>query len=289
MVWLGDNVYYFHKHYTSFQGMFTRNLKIRREFPSLSDFLATQPNYSIWDDHDYGWNDSDRKFPLKDSSIIVYKGFWPNPYPEKQSFQGNYFTFRSYDAEFFMTDDRWYRDNEGDTAGPFLGKEQVAWLEDKLLKSDAAFKFICVGSQVLNDSHYGETYAKNPVERNGLFDFIANNNIKGVIFLTGDKHYSELCKRNWKGYPLYDFTSSPLTSPITPGKVLGLFHNPYTIKGSALYKRNFGKITLTGPAGSRSCKLEIYGRGGQKKWSYQIQAEELQRNGKPNPSDSVHP
>ncbi len=276
MVWLGDNVYYFHKHYGSYQGMFGRNLKIRRGFISLSGFLAAQPNYAIWDDHDYGWNDSDKKFPQKDSSLIVFKGFWPNPYAEKEDFKGNYFTFRYYDAEFFMTDDRWFRDSEGDTAGAYLGKEQLAWLKDKLLHSDATFKFICTGSQVLNDSYFGESYAKYPHERNNLFDFIATNNIKGVIFLTGDKHYSELSLRNWKGYPLYDFTSSPITSPVVPAKFLGFYHNSYSVPGSILYRKNFGKISLTGPVGNRSCKMEIYGRGGHKKWEYIIDASELQ-------------
>jgi len=55
---------------------------------------------------------------------------------------------------------------------------------------------------VLDDSYWGESYAKYPKERNDLFDFIAANNIKGVILLTGDRHYAELSKRNWKGYTL---------------------------------------------------------------------------------------
>ncbi|MFN8288373.1 MAG: alkaline phosphatase D family protein [Chitinophagales bacterium] len=275
MVWLGDNVYYFNKHYNSYQGMFNRNLKIRNTFPLLADFLNNQPNYAMWDDHDYGWNDADRKFPLKDTSLVVFKGFWPNPYNEADTLKGNYFTFRYYDAEFFMTDCRWYRDPEGDTAASFLGPEQVTWLENKLKASDATFKFICVGSQVLNECFYGESYAKYTVERNRLFDFIANNNIKGCIFLTGDKHYAELSKKDWKGYPLYDFTSSPLTSPILPVRYLGIYKNYCSISETILYKKNFGKISISGPAGNRVCKFELFGKGGKKKWEYFINANAL--------------
>ena len=112
-----------------------------------------------------------------------------------------------------MTDDRYYRAPKGDTSGDFLGETQMVWLKNKLLMSDATFKFICIGSQVLNDNNFGESYADYPRERNDLFDFIARNNIKGVIFLTGDKHYAEICKRDWHGYPLYDFTSSPYYKP----------------------------------------------------------------------------
>ncbi len=226
MVWLGDNIYYIYKkQYSSYEHMFKRQLDTRKYYRKFyRDFLANQPNYAIWDDHDYGPNDSDRRFGLKDSSMKVFKGFWPNEYPGQDNFKGNYFNFRYYDAEFFMTDDRYYRAPKGDTTGDFLGETQMVWLKNKLLMSDATFKFICIGSQVLNDNNFGESYADYPKERNDLFDFIAKNNIKGVIFLTGDKHYAEICKRDWHGYPLYDFTSSPITSPPLPRRI---FHAYY--------------------------------------------------------------
>ncbi|HWB64383.1 MAG TPA: hypothetical protein VG603_12785, partial [Chitinophagales bacterium] len=67
-------------------------------------------------------------------------------------------------------------------------------------------------------------------------------------------------------------------SPVVPGKYLGLYKNSYSVPGSILYKRNFGKISISGPAGNRNCKLEIYGRGGQKKWEYNINSNELRKN-----------
>ena len=277
MVWLGDNVYYIGKQWTNYDRMFKRNLDVRMGFIELREFLAALPQYATWDDHDYGWNDSDRKFPVKDSSLVVFKGFWPNPYPEKQTFPGNYFTFKYYDTEFFMTDDRWYRAPPGDTAGDFLGKDQLAWLKDKLLKSRATFKFVVVGSQVLDDSYWGESYAKYPVERNDLFDYIVSNNIKGVILLTGDRHYAELSKIDWKGYPIYDFTSSPLTSPVINYTRMKGFHNTYNVEGTKLYKRNFGKVLLSGPAGNRVCRLALYGIGGKLIWTHDIKSSELQQ------------
>jgi alkaline phosphatase D len=281
MVWLGDNIYYLGKQYTSYDRMFMRNLNVRTGFIELREFLASTPNYATWDDHDYGWNDSDKKFPFKDSSLVIFKGFWPNPYPVKQPFKGNYFTFKYQDAEFFMTDDRFYRDSPGDTAGDFFGNAQIDWLKDALLNSKATFKFLIVGSQVLDDSYWGESYAKYPKERNDLFDFIAANNIKGVILLTGDRHYAELSKRNWKGYTLYDFTSSPLTSVVINYRHVKGYHNTYNVPGSLFYKRNFGKIALSGPAGNRVCKLELYSNVGKRLWSYDIKSSELETNAMP--------
>ena len=279
MVWLGDNVYYIYpKQWSSYEGMFKRQLDIRKYYRKFyRDFLAAQPNYAIWDDHDFGPNDSDSTFALKDSSLKVFKGFWPNAYPDQDKFKGNYFNFKQYDAEFFMTDDRFYRATPGDTNASCLGETQMVWLKNKLLISDAAFKFICIGSQVLNDNNFGESYADYRRERNELFDFIANNNIKGVIFLTGDKHYAEICKRNWHGYPLYDFTSSPLTSPPLPRRLFHAYKNQWRIKGTDYAKKNFGKIWINGPVGNRTATLAIYGRGGGKKRTLSINQNDLQR------------
>lgn len=277
MVWLGDNVYYLFKHHhRSYDDMFERQLKIRKVYnKKYRDFLGNQPNYAIWDDHDFGPNNSNKSFALKDSSLKIFKGFWPNVYPDQSAFPGNYFSFRKYDAEFFMTDCRYNRDAQGDTAGAFLGETQMVWLKNKLLMSDASFKFICIGSQVLNDNHFDESYADYTKERNELFDFIAANNINGVVFLTGDKHYSEVSKREWNGYPLFDITCSPLTAPPLPRRLLGAYHNQWRIKKTDYALKNFGRISLSGEQGRRILKFEIFGRGGYKKKEYTIQQTEL--------------
>lgn len=143
--------------------------------------------------------------------------------------------------------------------------------------SDATFKFICVGSQVLNDNHFGESYANYPKERNALFNFIVENNIKGVIFLTGDKHYSEVSMRPWHGYNLYDFTCSPLTTPPLPRRLLGAYHNQWRISHTDYAKRNFGRISFSGPKGDRVAKLEVFGRAGRSRRVLNISEHELMR------------
>lgn len=275
MLWLGDNIYYLGRDYKGYNNMFNRNLKIRRNFKTLDFFLASKPQYSIWDDHDYGWNDSDRHFPLKDTALTIFRGFWPNTYED--TVKETYFTFRYSDAEFFMTDGRWFRETPGDTAGDFLGPQQLAWLKNKLLKSDATFKFICMGSQVLNDNEHGESYAHYPKERNNLLDYIVDNDIKGVIFLTGDKHYTEICKRNYNDYPIVDFTCSPLTSPVLPRRLLGAYDNPTRVPGMDYSGHNYGRVSLSGPPGDRVCTLEVHGRHGKKRRELVIHQSELQR------------
>ena len=277
MVWLGDDVYYLKKDFSSYNGMFNLNLRVRKSFRKYRDFLASQPQYAIWDDHDFGPDNCCKNFRLRDSSIMVFKGIWPNTYPKDPQFNGNYFNFRYYDADFFMTDCRFHRGVEGDTTGPFFGETQLIWLKNKLLMSDASFKFIAIGTQVLNDNNFGESYADYPHERNDLLDFIASNNIKGVVFLTGDKHYSELSKRMWNGYPMYDFTCSPLTFPPLPRRLLGAYRNKYRVDNFDYAKRNFGRMSFSGPKGNRTMKIEIIGRSGKTRREMELNENDLQK------------
>ena len=277
MVWLGDDVYYLKKDFSSYDGMFNLNVRLRRTFKKYRDFLATQPNYAIWDDHDFGPDNCNQNFALRDSSLKVFKGMWPNTYPAGEQFNGNYFNFRYYDAEFFMMDCRFHRGAEGDTAGPFFGETQLIWLKNKLLMSDATFKFIAIGTQVINDNNFGESYADYPRERNELLDFIAANNIKGVLFLTGDKHYSELSKRMWNGYPMYDFTCSPLTFPPLPRRLLGAYSNSNRVPGFDYGHRNFGRISFSGQPGNRNMKIEIIGRSGKTRREITLNENEMQK------------
>jgi alkaline phosphatase D len=278
MLWLGDNVYYLYpKQHSDIEHMFMRNIRVRHQFTRLRNLLMNQPNYAIWDDHDYGPDNSGKSWQLKDSSLTVFKSFWPNTYPEQSQFHGNYFTFKQYDAEFFMTDDRYYRESPSDTAA-FLGETQLIWLKNKLLLSDASFKFIAIGSQVLNENNFGEGYRQYPKERTELLNFIAENNIKGVIFLSGDKHYAEFCRKDIKGYPFYDFTSSPLTSPPLTRRIMGGFGNPARLPGTDFGRRNFGDIYISGPAGDRLCTMQICGRQGKVRRSLSIRQSEIERH-----------
>ena len=278
MLWLGDNIYYLtSKEYKSQDAMFMHNVKVRRSFVQYKNFLSSTPHYAIWDDHDFGPNDADSRWALKDSALAVFKSFWPNTYPEQPQFKGNYFSFRYYDAEFFMLDDRYFRDPVGDSSAHFLGETQMVWLKNKLQMSDAAFKFIAIGTQVLNDNKFGESYKQFPKERQELFDFLVKNNIKGVIFLTGDKHYTEICKKEINGYPIIDLTCSPLTSPVLPRKLLGAYTNATRIPGTDYGGHNYGRISVTGAPGDRSCTIEIHGRHGLKRRELVIRQSELQQ------------
>jgi hypothetical protein len=75
---------------------------------------------------------------------------------------------------------------------------------------------------------------------------------------------------------MLDFTTSPLTAPVIKIRTSG-YVNKFSLPGTLLYRKNFGKISISGPAGNRVCKMEIFGKGGDKKWEYVVSSGELQR------------
>ncbi len=267
MIWLGDNLYYVlqRQHY---KAQLKRNIKTRLN-KRLHSFLTSRQQYAIWDDHDYGTNNSDGTFKYKESALNVFQQFWPNP--KNDSF--NYYTFRQQDCQYFMLDDRYNKERENSV----LGDQQLHWLENELLQSNGTFKFICIGMQALNPLSTRECLYKTTDEYKRLIAFIRERHISGVLFISGDRHHAELMKINETGlYPLYDFTTSPLTMyPVKIGKKSVEYVNPSKIPGTYFPSYNYGKISVTGQADKRKCKLELKNKKGTLIWSYDILADEL--------------
>src|SRR5690606_10494226 len=115
----------------------------------------------------------------------------------------------------FLLDDRYHRAPNTWPAGPdklALGAAQLEWLMSGLASSRAAFKLIVCGNQVLNEVSPYESL-RGFADRDALLAWLARERIEGVVFLTGDRHHTELLRAPREGlYPLYELTSSPLTS-----------------------------------------------------------------------------
>lgn len=77
MVWLGDNVYYREVDWNTTTGMRYRYTH-DRALPELQPLLGSTHHYAIWDDHDYGPNDSDRGYHKKKEALEIFKLFWAN-------------------------------------------------------------------------------------------------------------------------------------------------------------------------------------------------------------------
>ena len=107
-----------------------------------------------------------------------------------------------------------------------------------------------------------------------MIDLITKNDIKGVVFVSGDIHAAELSRLDRSGtYPLYEFTSSSLTAGAN--KDIEQQSNAYRVPGTAVGKHNFGLITVSGPAKQRVLTLSVYDKDGNQIWQRAISEAEL--------------
>ena len=281
MLWLGDNWYTREVDYTAEWGLWYRASR-DRSMPVLQPFLKAMPHYAIWDDHDYGPNDLGKSYHLKNVSREVFSKYWANP-SYGNGREGIYTKVSYSDVDFFLLDDRTWRteddmpstiNGQPNPHKQMLGKEQLDWLKNALVASQASFKLIVVGSQVLNPVSPFDKLLDFPAEYNELTGFLAEQKISGVLFLTGDRHHSEIIKVNRvNNYPLYDITVSPLTSGT---HVFGAAEkdNPYRVFGLD-QKQNYGKISVTGSKGNRALRVEFIGLKGEALGNWSISEKDL--------------
>ncbi|MBL0355998.1 MAG: alkaline phosphatase family protein [Chitinophagaceae bacterium] len=281
-VWLGDNWYTREVDYSTRWGLNYR-ASHDRSTSVLQKFMASMPQYSIWDDHDYGPNDQGKSYILKDESRRIFMNYSCNPsYGQKG--EGIYSVISFADVDIFLTDDRYFRseDDMADSANgqpnpekTYFGRMQMDWLKNALLYSNATFKVIATGGQILNPYSSFECMKYYSAEYNELMNFLATDKIKGVLFFTGDRHHSEVIRQERTGlYPLYDVTNSPYTSGV--GKVRGEeLNNPARMPGTLVEAQNFTRVTVSGKKNERVMKIEFLGVKGEKLGEWSVGESEL--------------
>ncbi len=279
MVWLGDNLYLREADYSSPSGIayrYSYNFKI----PEIQKLRATRANYAIWDDHDFGPDDSDGTFELKETTLQAFKNYWGNKTFGEADNAGTYHKFQWSDAEFFMMDDRYHRtpkqlsDSVNGKPNPdkfIYGQKQLTWLKNSLITSHATFKFIVSGGQLFNSLGTDETFLHYPAECNDLLVFIEQYKISGIIWLTGDRHFTELItyKTPTMRAPMYEYTNSAVTSGVYKPKGQELV-NPQRIVGSLLTENNFGRISISGAKNKRQVTIETIDIDGKTRFNYVI-------------------
>lgn len=282
MLWLGDNWYTREADYYSEWGLWYRAHR-DRSLPILQSFLKAMPHYAIWDDHDYGPNNGDKSYVFKETSRKIFMSYWGNPTYGHNN-EGIYTRFTYGDADFFLMDDRYFRSNDEmsplifdqpNAAKRMWGEKQMDWLKNGLIQSRATFKFIVTGSQTLNPASPYDCLQSYPIEFNELMNFLTTEKVNGVLFLTGDRHHSEVIRYDRNGtYSLYDITSSPLTSGV--GRVQGKEKdNPARMAGTLVEQQNYTRISFSGVAGARKLLVEFLGLKGEKLAEWGLDEKQL--------------
>ena len=275
MLWLGDNTYLREPDWNSRTG-FIKRYSHTRAIPELQPLLASTHHYATWDDHDYGPNNSDGSFWLKETASEIFKLFWGNPNYNVTGKGGITGFFQWSDLDFFLLDNRYHRTANNNLTGnrQMLGKDQIDWLINALSFSQASFKFVAVGGQVISNGAVYENYATYPDERKYLLDKIREAKIEGVIFLDGDRHHTILSKmqETKNVYPLYDLTCSSLTAGVNNDNEP---YNSFKLEETFVNVNNFGMLNVTGPTNDRELTIQIFDKDGKELWIKSIKANDL--------------
>ena len=152
-IFLGDNIYGDSEDPQVLASKYQRLLAVE----GVQTLLDSTEVIATWDDHDYGINNGDASFALKNKSKELYLDFLEEPKNSaRRSQQGVYASYTSGVSgemvKFILLDNR-FAATRGPTSADrddMLGPEQWAWLENELATNTAQLTFIGSGVQIVS-------------------------------------------------------------------------------------------------------------------------------------------
>jgi len=120
--------------------------------PQQSDLYRHVPFVYMWDDHDYGGNNANRKSKTHEAVRRAYEEYVPHyPFVEPGPDEPIYHSFVVGRVKFILTDLRSDRDDpkeKDDEKKTILGQKQKQWLKQELLAANGKYPLICWMSSV---------------------------------------------------------------------------------------------------------------------------------------------
>jgi alkaline phosphatase D len=292
-IFLGDNIYADTEDKDLMCARYD-SLAMKVPFQHLKDSTII---WATWDDHDYGANDAGKEYPQKEQSKGVFLDFFSEPVSScRWKHAGIYTSYflkeNGLTIQFLVLDTRTFRDTlipyDGAYAGVpgfhytleyapntdptanLLGFEQWTWLEQELMLP-ADVRVICSSIQFAHSFNGFESWNNFPLEKQRMIDLIHCTDANGVVFISGDVHYGEISKNEIDaGYPLYDITSSGLSSK---------WHRPapnYNRIAGPVMENNFGLLTIGQQTGETFLLFELIDTGNKLRSQLTIPLNELQ-------------
>lgn len=177
------------------------------------------PTYAVWDDHDFGPNNSDGTAKGKEVSLRTFREHFANPAYGEEDNPGIYCKFSRLGVDFFLLDVRYHRTpnkTKDDGTKTMLGPRQLAWLKRELAASTADVKVLASGSEWQTHTQ-PDCWISFLRERDEIFRLMEERDVKGVVLLSGDRHFTA-------GYQVkgrfLEITAGPLGSKNFPSKNL---------------------------------------------------------------------
>lgn len=158
--------------------------------------------YLTWDDHEV-FNNWDPETTSASRVATARQAFFEHRATRRNSADANRI-WRSFrwgrSAEVFVLDCRSERrpstrSHDPSRASQYISRAQMNWLKAGLRDSPCVFKFIVNSVPIVDrggaDSDNWNSYAS---QRREILNHIASNNLRGVVFLSGDVHFGGVCR-----------------------------------------------------------------------------------------------
>lgn len=205
-IWGGDNVYANTKNPLDI----LKSYQQQNQIEDYKFFKAITPIIGTWDDHDYGTNDGNGNYPIKKYSQHYALNFYEEPQMSARRLREGIYT--SYDfgdtgkkIKIILLDNRYFKGLE--KGSEILGSKQWKWLENEIKNSDASLHLVVSGLSVISPASPGsEEWNDYPAERMRLKKIFQSAK-KPYLYMTGDKHFSSVFKRDGE----YEFMASGMT------------------------------------------------------------------------------
>lgn len=224
---------------------FWERWRYNREDGAFQRLLASTGYYAVWDDHevynDFGpQHDVGRKpafpagrhlLPLGRKAYLDY-----NPFPPARGAPPRLYRAVRWGKhlELFFLDTRSYRDANGQKDNPrnpktMLGREQLAWLKDRLERSDATWKII-VSSVPLSvptgDANARDGWGDNETrtgfeyELLDILRFLQAHGIDKHVWISTDVHFATVFRytpfANAPDFHVLEVDTGPLNAGVFP-------------------------------------------------------------------------
>jgi alkaline phosphatase D len=175
------------------------------------------PVHALWDDHDYGMNNSGEAYPHREASREVFNAFWAQELSEDDFTKGlgvgGQLTLG--DFNLYFLDARSFR--AASKEGRHLGENQEAWLLSRL-SAEPTPSLLIKGDQFFGGYHRFESWEGNHPKNFESFTAELRRLSTPVVFVSGDRHFSEIMQfpRSLFAKPSFEITSSPMHATLYP-------------------------------------------------------------------------
>lgn len=219
---LGDQVYLdrpnmlFQTKPKTEEDIWNRHVSARNKLTIFS-WKFLHPIVTVWDDHDFGYDNLRPPWVLQEASFKAYNDFFPRrPIPGVyENGPGMSSNYRLFHQNIVILDGRSFQSR--DVNGTMFGHEQEKWLIER---ANTPVTWFANGSQMWGGYLEKDSFEFNHPDEFKEFARRLAQLPTRFLFFDGDVHFSEVMKLETEllGYETREFTSSSMHSSSYPGR-----------------------------------------------------------------------